>query len=90
MKSFFDIQYWDFNEPIIIADIYRELNNVDGVQSVTNVDIVNLYSVEDGYSGNIYDIPSATFNNVLYPSLDPSVFEIKYLNQDIKGKVSTI
>jgi len=36
---------------------------------------------------NIYDINSATKNGVIYPSLDPSIFEVKFPNRDIKGRV---
>ena len=28
-----------------------------------------------------------TKNNIIYPSLDPSIFELKYPNQDIKGRI---
>ena len=41
----------------------------------------------EGYSGNFYDIKSGIIDGVLYPALDPSIFEIKYPNTDIKGKV---
>ena len=40
-----------------------------------------------GYSKYAYSIPAATANNVIYPSLDPSIFELRYPNTDIKGKV---
>ncbi len=30
---------------------------------------------------------AATQNNVVYPSLDPMIFEVKYLSQDIQGRV---
>ena len=31
----------------------------------------------------------ATRNGVVYPSLDPSIFELKYPNIDIKGRITT-
>ena len=40
-----------------------------------------------GYSGNVYDITSATKDGIIYPSLDPSIFELKFPNTDIEGKV---
>ena len=61
--------------------------NVKGVQSVVNVKFKNLYDSDLGYSGNVYDLNAATKNNVIYPSLDPSIFEVKFPNQDIKGRV---
>jgi hypothetical protein len=47
----------------------------------------NLYDSVLGYSGNVYDLSSATKNGIVYPSLDPSIFEVKFPNQDIKGRV---
>ena len=49
--------------------------------------IENKYKIQDGYSGNFYDIDSGMIDGVLYPALDPSIFEIKYPNSDIKGQV---
>jgi hypothetical protein len=39
------------------------------------------------YSSNSYNIEAATKDKIVYPSLDPSVFEIKYPDSDIKGRV---
>ena len=55
-----------------------------------NVQIVNKYGASNGYSDYSYDIPGATLNNVIYPSLDPSIFEVKYPNTDIQGRVVTM
>jgi hypothetical protein len=41
----------------------------------------------DGYSGNFYNIDSSLIDGVLYTALDPSIFEVKFPNSDIKGKV---
>ena len=75
------------NAPIIISDIYSNLDNVDGVQTVSDVEVHNLYDTNTGYSGNLYDMKAATLNNIIYPSLDPSIFEIRFPNQDIKGRI---
>jgi hypothetical protein len=61
-----------------------------GLQSIVKIEVFNLQDVQSGYSGNIYDINQATRNQVIYPSLDPSIFEIKYPNSDIKGRVVSI
>ena len=97
IKDFFEIDRWQIGQPITITDIAYELSLVDGVATVVPpaennpnnlpVVITNKYSVADGYSGNFYDITSALREGVLYPSLDPSIFEIKYPNSDIRGKV---
>jgi hypothetical protein len=36
-----------------------------------------------------YDIKGATINEVLYPSLDPSIFELKFPTTDIQGRIVT-
>ena len=64
-----------------------DLDSLEGVQSVPTFSFYNLHKAEDGYSGNEYDIEKAIKNNILYPSLDPCIFEVKYPNKDIKGKV---
>jgi hypothetical protein len=87
VRSLFDITKWQINQPIIKSDITTSLANVKGVQSVVGVKLLNLYDTDFGYSGNIYDLSTATRNGIVYPSLDPSVFELKYPNQDIRGRV---
>ena len=63
------------------------LDKIKGVQTVKNLKITNKTGTNTGYSGYAYDIESATSENVIYPSLDPSIFEIRYPNDDIKGQV---
>jgi hypothetical protein len=88
MQDFFDISKWQINQPILINDIYNLLLKVKGVQTVVKIDIDNLSG--GNYSPFGYDIKSATKNNIIYPSLDPSIFEIRFSNNDIKGKIVTI
>jgi len=87
LKSLFNIDKWQINQPIIKSDINTALANVKGVQSVIGFALTNLYDSDQGYSGNIYDLTTATKNGVIYPSLDPSIFEVKFPNRDIKGRV---
>jgi hypothetical protein len=63
------------------------LDKIKGVQTVKTISIDNKVGSNLGYSPYSYDILSATQNNVIYPSLDPSIFEVRYPNNDIKGKV---
>ena len=37
--------------------------------------------------GNGYDVEGALKNGILYPSLDPSIFEVKFPLKDIRGEV---
>ena len=87
MQDFFAIKNWQINEPIILRDLYVILDEVEGVQTVKNITISNKVGTSLGYSQFAYDIPGATINNVVYPSLDPMIFEVKYLNTDIQGRV---
>jgi hypothetical protein len=90
LQDFFNIDNWQINEPIILGDVYTILDQVEGVQTVKDVRVVNKSGVINGYSKYSYDISAGTLNGVIYPSLDPSIFEVKYLNQDIQGRVVTI
>jgi len=86
LKKQFDIKKWQFNEPISISNLYSLIAQVEGVQSVVSVELENKYKAADGYSGNVYDFKEATRNGILYPSMDPSIFELKYPDSDIKGQ----
>ena len=88
LQDYFDIDKWQINEPILLRDLYVLLDKVEGVQTVKNIIIDNLSGEDNGYSKYAYDIKGATIENVIYPSIDPMIFEIKYKNQDIKGRVS--
>ncbi len=87
LKVYFDINSWQINEPIIMKDIYILLDKVEGVQTVKNVSVTNKSGTVLGYSQYSYDISGATQNNTIYPSLDPMIFEVKYPDTDIKGRV---
>jgi len=87
LQDYFAIDKWQINQPIILRDIYILLDTIEGVQTVKNITFTNLSGTSSGYSQYAYDIPSATQNNVIYPSLDPMIFEVKYPSQDIQGRV---
>jgi hypothetical protein len=86
LKSYFDIKKWQINQPIVISNVYTELDRVPGVQTVVNVKLKNLFDPSLGYSPHAYNIDQSIKDGVLFPSLDPSIFEIKYPNNDIVGK----
>jgi hypothetical protein len=87
LTSYFAIDKWQINEPILIKDLFILLDKVQGVQTVQNVEVVNLTGSSLGYSDFAYDVSGAEIDNVIYPSIDPMVFELKFPNQDIKGRV---
>lgn len=93
LKKYFSISDAQINRPILLSDIYVLLDRVDGVQTVIRPDlngvgglqIVNKYN--GVYSSHVYDIKKATRNGIIYPAKDPSIFEVKYPDLDIRGKV---
>ena len=87
LKNYFAIDKWQINQPIILRNLYILLDAIEGVQTVKTINITNLVGENLGYSPYAYDITAATAANVVYPSLDPSIFEVKYLNTDIQGRV---
>jgi hypothetical protein len=97
LKAYFNIERWQINQPIIIADIASEILATEGVATVVKpfensaelIQVKNRWGTIGGksYSDNIYDVTSATFNSVVYPSVDPAIFEIKYPDTDIRGRV---
>ena len=89
LQDYFNIDKWQINEPIIIKDLSILLDRIEGVQSVKSISITNKTGLSLGYSVYSYDMSGATQNNVIYPSLDPMIFELKYPNSDIKGRVVT-
>jgi len=104
IKDFFDVDRWEINQPIMVADISYQISLVDGVAQLIPfsidldgdgpgdpvqlpVRIINKWRTSNGYSGHIYDMGAAYKNGVIYPSLDPCIFELKYPDSDIKGQV---
>jgi hypothetical protein len=84
-KSFFNIDKWNFSQPINTSQLQLEIAKVDGVQAVVELKISNKTSLDGDYSSVEYDIKSATKNGIIYPSVDPCIFEVKYPDGDIRG-----
>jgi phage-related baseplate assembly protein len=88
VKDYFDINKWNINQPINLSSIYTLLDQEKGVQTVQKVEIIN--KAGGNYSQYAYDIAGATRSNTVYPSYDPMIFEVKYPNTDIKGRITTL
>lgn len=85
VKDFFSIDKWGFNQPININQLELSIAQTEGVQSIVNIKFKNL-TLEDGnYSPHEYNLEQATANKIIFPSLDPSVFELKYPDTDIRA-----
>ena len=87
LTNYFDIENWQINQPIILPELSILLDKIEGVQTVKNLKIDNLAGTTLGYSEYAYDVVGATINGVVYPSIDPMVFEVKTPGTDIKGRV---
>jgi len=87
VKEFFNIDRWQINQPIVKSEVVNVIANTEGVQNVVGVIMNNKIDSDLRYSGNAYDLSSATKNGIIYPSLDPSIFEVKFPDSDIKGRV---
>jgi hypothetical protein len=90
LRNFFDIDKWQINQPIIKSEIYKILYQTPGVQTVSDLSFKNMYGQSNGYSNNVYDLKGAERKGIIYPSLDPCIFEVKYPNTDIVGRVTSI
>jgi hypothetical protein len=84
IRNFFQIDNWSFNQTINLSELELVIANVEGVSSVPKLHISN--KCKGQYSTNSYNIDAATKDKIIYPSLDPCVFEIKFPNSDIKGR----
>ena len=87
LTDYFNIDKWQINQPIILSNINSILLQINGVQSVVKIEFINKSG--GNYSPYSYDVAGAFRNGVLYPSLDPSIFEIRYPDLDIQGRVVT-
>jgi len=88
LKDYLNTSRLNINQPINLSSLYTTLDRVKGVQTVKKIEIVNKSG--GNYSQYGYDVAGATKNNVVYPSFDPCIFEVKYPNVDIKGRITTL
>ncbi len=88
LKSHFEITKRNINQPINLSTLYSILDRVVGVQTVSKVEVINKQG--GNYADFGYDIKGATRNNIVYPSYDTMIFEIKFPDTDIKGRTTTL
>ena len=88
VKEYFKIQKWSINQSINLSALFTLIDNVKGVQTVKKVQITN--KAQGNYSKYAYDTEGATKDNIVYPSYDPCIFEVKYPDEDIEGRVTTV
>jgi len=88
LQDYFKLSKRSINQSINISKLYTLLDRVKGVQTVQKIEIVN--KVGGSYSQYAYDTKGATQNNIVYPSYDPCIFEIKFPDADIEGRITSM
>jgi hypothetical protein len=85
LQQYFNRTY-EIGEPILLTDIYKTLNDVEGVADTIDV------KLEDVTGGFYSDVGFNVFDNlspdgrILYAPED-CIFEVKYGTEDIKGSI---
>lgn len=87
IKNYFNIDKWSIGQTIELSELELEISKIYGVKSVVNLRIYNKTINDGNYSENEYNIESATYNKVIYPSVDPCIFELKFPDRDVSGRV---
>lgn len=86
LKNYFAVKHFEIDQPIILSDLQNIIYNNNGIVSVTNVSIKNLFGPVSGreYSPAQFDVQSNTTKGLV---IGPpgSIFEIKYGNYDIEA-----
>jgi len=88
LQSYFRIDKWQINQPISISEVQNLIGGIDGVQTIESLTFNNVSGIDKGYSQYKYGFTKATRDGVIYPSMDPSIFELKQPNSDINGRVT--
>lgn len=86
LKNYFAVKHFEIDQPIILSDLQNIIYNNNGIVSVTNVSVKNLFGPQSGreYSPAQFDVQSNTTKGII---IGPpgSIFEIKFGNYDIEG-----
>jgi hypothetical protein len=90
LKDYFLIDNWQINQAIILSELRKEIYDIEGVKSITNISVENKFDSTQGYWPTVYNINYATRDGIIYPSKDPSIFEVRFPDNDIYGRVVNI
>ena len=77
----------DIGEPIYLGNIYSELKKVPEILDVTNISVVAKNT--SGYYRNTFDVRgnTSTDGRVINLPVPYGIFELRYPNKDIKGRI---
>jgi len=88
LKDYFKIENFQINQPIIIADVSNLILNTQGALSLIELKFTGISGNVDGKSYSSYTyVPSENLSKGIYYPPPGGIFEIKYQNSDIVGRV---
>ena len=86
IKNYFNIDKMSIKQPLYLNELKNKLDKIEGVRTVNDIKFICKNDPAGiKYSPIYYDISGATRDGIVYPSIDPSCFEIKYPSIDITG-----
>lgn len=88
LRDYFKQKKFDLDQPIVLSNLDNLIFNNPGVLSVGEVKIENIFGAtgERTYSNVQYDLESNTEKGIVF-GMQGSIFEVKYLNNDIIGSI---
>ena len=89
LGEYFKIKKWQIDQPIIMGEIENLILNAMGVVSILELSFVGKHGVQNGlvYSDMAFDTRRYMDRGYIFPPRG-GMFEIKFPNDDIVGKVS--
>jgi hypothetical protein len=87
LNSFFRVQNFHIDQPIIIEEVRNSITAVRGIISLNALNFTTLVGTVANrtYSDRTFDISSNTYKDVIFPP-EGGIFEMKYPNVNIIGK----
>lgn len=87
LVQLFDIRNYNIDQPIILSDIQNTIFSTDGVVSVNELTVINVYGTVNNreYSDVSFDVPAHTTKGIIIPPMG-GIFEVRYPETDIIGR----
>ena len=89
LKDYFKIENFQIDQPIKIGEIENLIMNTPDVEAITNVSFRNITGTQgtNTYNNFSYEVKRNIDRGYLFPPTG-GIFEIKYPNDDIVGRIS--
>jgi hypothetical protein len=89
LSSYFNIENFQIDQPVVIGELENIIINTRGVLSVTDLSIFSRSGVYENrvYAGENFSVSRNLDRGLLFPTRG-GIFEIKYPNDDIVGRVN--